>query len=1029
MVVRARLLERLGERWRVPVTVVSAPAGYGKTTLLAQALAANVAAPVGVDRWLTCVPEDTDASSLAEGLIEALARACGEADDAGGTDLPGNARGDPVRRIAEAMWQSAPTQVALVVDDVHEVAPGGAAADLLARVVRRLPANGHLVLSGRGPPPVSLARIELTGQLVRLDEHDLVLTPGELTELAAARGVPDDRLAASGGWPALAELDATRGPGAGADYVGEEVLAGVRATPRQLALLAHLGTVDDEVAAAALGEAVDLDELLAGIPLLARGDDGTWTLHGLWRSLLAREVTASDVAAARRRSAHVLRERGQPVAAVHLLLDALDDGEGRVDEGVDRGGDDLELAIVDVLGAAHPPVARDVLVRWCGRLPDAVRRRPGGRLLGAVAAGDADPAAAVRELDAAATGFRDRADATGELACLVQLGQLAWWSEDRARLVALVARVFELERSGVQPAVPLACLGRAVVADVQNDSRAVLAELDRIPPGSLNDHWQAIVSWLRSTSALHLGDARTALAAADAAVARTGDLHRPLAEGARLQARWFLGEVDAVAATLPALVELPFASGPRNYAALTASQCALAHALLGHPARAAEHLARARGAAGTPPAPLVESHLAIASAALAVATGDDDGGALLLAEHLARQPLSTGHSAAPQQRSLALMYVLLPSTRPVWDATGLGPAFSVARDLARAVAGLHDGDGLPPDVPPLPHSGVVRAHLPRRWAVELATALADIGRPDGWRLLEDLWPEARPDVVALAEHGARPVRTAARAALARLAVPPSTRLDLRLLGAPDLRRDGIHVTAPEWRRERVRSLLAYLALRGAAGRGEAADDLWPTLDAEAQSRNLRVTLTYLLRVLEPDRAPRGPSFFVRQEGNRLRLHPGGLLDVDVWAFDALADRAFEADRSGSPSAALDAALAAVELWRADPTELVGEPWALPLVERRRLRVAGLATRAGELLLAKGAVDGARALAERALAVDAWSEAAHRVVVLAHRAGGDDLGARRALGRFREVLDDLGVAPDEATLMVERLLDDRPPRVG
>ncbi|HEX5947609.1 MAG TPA: BTAD domain-containing putative transcriptional regulator, partial [Acidimicrobiales bacterium] len=673
----------------------------------------------------------------------------------------------------------------------------------------------------------------------------------------------------------------------------------------------------------------------------------------------------------------------------------------------------------------HPPVPRDVLVRWYGRLPDADRRRPGGRLLGAVAAGDADPAAAVRELDAAATGFRERAEATGELACLVQLGQLAWWSEDRAQLVALVARVFELERSGVEPAVPLACLGRALVADVQNDSRAVLAELDRIPPGSLNDHWQAIVSWLRSTSTLHLGDARTALAAADAAVARAGDLHRRLAEGARLQARWFLGEVDAVAAALPALVERTFASGPRNYSALTASQCALAHALLGHPAPAAEHLARARGAAGTPPAPLVESHLAIASAALAIATGDDDRGALLLAEHLTRQPLSTGHSAAPQQRSLALMYVLLPSTRPVWDATGLGPAFSVARDLARAVAGLHDGDGLPPDVPPLPDSGVVRAHLPRRWAVELATALADVARQDGWRLLEDLWPEARPDVVALAEHGARPVRTAARAALARLAVPPSAHLELRLLGTPELCGDGVPVTAPEWRRERVRSLLAYLVLRGGAGRGEAADDLWPTLDAEAQSRNLRVTLTYLLRVLEPDRTPRGPSFFVRQEGNRLRLQAGGHLDVDVWAFDALADRAFEADRNGSPSAALDAALAAVELWRADPTELASEPWALPLVERRRLRVAALATRAGELLLAKGAVDGARALAERALVVDAWSEAAHRVVVLAHRAGGDDLGARRALGRFREMLDDLGVTPDDATLMVERLLDDRP----
>ena len=1030
MVARERLIERLRTRWRVPVTVLSAPAGYGKTTLLAQALAANAAAPVGVDRWLTCEPDDASASSLGEGLQGALASAGQHSADVG----------DPVQRIGEAMWRWSPTQVTVVVDDVHEITAGSTAADLLARVVRGVPANGHLVLSGRGPPPLPLARIELAGRLVRLDEHDLVFTSDELDEFARVRDVAGDRVRACGGWPALAELGATAGPGASSDYVAEEVLAGARATPRQLALLAQLGPLDAELARAALGTDVELEELLAGVPLVARGSDGTCTLHGLWRSLLARELTPGEVAAARRRAARVLRGRGRPVAAVHLLLDRGADAStdvpfpGTAASAVECADvphtnldldDDLDDAIVDVLGAAHPPVARDVLSRWCDRLPERTRRSPGGRLLAAVAAGDTDPVTAATQLDAAATAFRDRGHRIGELACLVQLGQLAWWSEDRARLVALVSRVFELERTGCAAAIPLACLGRALVADVQNDAGATLDELDRIPPGSLNELWQAIVSWLRSTSSLHLGDARTARAAADAAVAKAGPSHRPLAEGARLAASWFLGDVDAVAAALPALVERTFVAGPRNLAALTASQSALAHALLGQPETASEHLARARGAAGTPPAPLVDSHLSIAAAALAVASGDEPGAALALAEHLARQPLSIGHSAAPQQRSLALLFVLLRTTRPVWDAAELGPAFSVGRDLARAVAGLRDGTGAPAEVRPLPASGIVRAHLPRRWAAELATALADGGREDGWRLLDDLWPDARPDVVALAEDASSPLRRAARTVLGRLAVPPSSPLDLRLLGIPELRREGAVVSAAEWRRERVRSLLAYLVLHGSVGRGQVADDLWPSLDAEAQSRNLRVTLTYLLRVLEPERAARAPSFFVRQDGNHLRLHAGDHLQVDVWDFDVLADRAQDADRQGFPAVALDDALSAVELWRADPTELAGEPWAVPLIEHRRLRVGALATRAGELLLAKGAVDGARALAERALTVDAWSEDAHRLVVAAHRAAGDDLAARRALGRFREALDDLGIAPDEATLMVERLLGPDP----
>ena len=266
------------------------------------------------------------------------------------------------------------------------------------------------------------------------------------------------------------------------------------------------------------------------------------------------------------------------------------------------------------------------------------------------------------------------------------------------------------------------------------------------------------------------------------------------------------------------------------------------------------------------------------------------------------------------------------------------------------------------------------------------------------------------------------LRTGARAALARLAVPPAGRLELRLLGATELRRDGAPVAAPDWRRERVRSLLAHLALHGTVSRGQVGNDLWPALDAEAQSRNLRVTLSYLLRVLEPDRPPRGASFFVRQDGNHLVLHPGDRLGVDVWTFDALAGGAREADGRGAPSAALDQALAAVELCRGEPAELAGEPWAVPLVERWRLSFAGLATRAGELLLARGAVDGALALAERALAVDPWREEAHRLVVAAHRLAGDDLAARRALGRFRSAIDDLGITPGEATLMVERLLD-------
>jgi LuxR family maltose regulon positive regulatory protein len=350
----------------------------------------------------------------------------------------------------------------------------------------------------------------------------------------------------------------------------------------------------------------------------------------------------------------------------------------------------------------------------------------------------------------------------------------------------------------------------------------------------------------------------------------------------------------------------------------------------------------------------------------------------------------------------------------------------MARDLARAVVAVRETGRLPRDTPPLPEPDVLHAHLPLAWAAELAVSAVAAGREDGRRLLDAAWPGVRSAVAELEQRAGGALRRAARDALARLAMPPSGRLELRLLGPVELARDGALVDAPDWRRERVRSLLAYLVLHGTASRSEIADALWPRLDAEAQSRNLRVTLTYLLRVLEPDRGQRDASFFVRQHGGNLSLHTGSWLTVDLWEFDAHSERAREADRRGAPAEALDHALQAVELWRGEPTELLSEPSAVSVVEPRRLQFAQLAVRAGELLLARGNVDDAHTLAERALAVDPWLEAAHRLVVAIHRATGDHMAARRALARYRDAIHELGMGPDEATLMVERLLDSVPP---
>jgi LuxR family maltose regulon positive regulatory protein len=273
-----------------------------------------------------------------------------------------------------------------------------------------------------------------------------------------------------------------------------------------------------------------------------------------------------------------------------------------------------------------------------------------------------------------------------------------------------------------------------------------------------------------------------------------------------------------------------------------------------------------------------------------------------------------------------------------------------------------------------------------------------------------VWPAARP-VVRRHAGGGGPLSRAARGALARLPVPPAGRYELRLLGPTELWCDGRPVETPEWRRERVRSLLAHLVLHRPISRERLADDLWPALDADGQSRNLRVTLSYLLRVLEPDRAERDASFMVAAHGGGLLVHAGPWLATDVWAFDDRWERATDADRRGIPSEALALMQEAVALWRGGPPELFDD-WAGPEIEERTQRLVGMAARAGELLLARGDADGARGMGQAALRVDPWADPGHAVVVAAHVAAGDRLGARRAADRYAAALAELGVGPIE-----------------
>jgi hypothetical protein len=597
----------------------------------------------------------------------------------------------------------------------------------------------------------------------------------------------------------------------------------------------------------------------------------------------------------------------------------------------------------------------------------------------------------------------------------------------------MAMRLFEMDAAGHGGAFPLVCLARALMADLASDSVAALDQLDRIPAGSLNDAWQSLVEWLRSTSLNHLGRPAEALGAADRACALAGPLFAPVVESARLQALWFLGEVDAALERFPAIVERTATTGLRNYTALVAASCCTLLAADGRPQEAARYVQRARDSASREVA-LVDVNVAIAEATMHVAHGAEPAAAAVLRDYLGRSPdVGTGLAAYPQRRSLALWYVLVPGSRPAWDGSSdLGPGFGTAHDLARALVALRADGRLPRPSPALPPPGTVRAHLPLPWATELALGHVAAGRPEGWTVLDALWPRAQVDARRLAEGRDR-VATAARTVLARLPVPPSGRLELRLLGPVELRRDGALVDAPGWGREKVRSLLAHLVVMGPVSRQRLLDDLWPALDADAQSANLRVTLAHLRRALEPGRGERDASFLVRPHGANLVLHRGEWFGADVWRFEELC-RQVEADGHGVPADApgvspdapgvssvdLDVMRRAVALWHDDPGEWASEHWALARAGDLRRSLVRLAVRAGELLLTSDAPDEARRMSAVALGADRWSDQAHHLAVAASVAVDDTRGALDAIERYRAALVDLGHRPGEAALRLGRL---------
>jgi LuxR family maltose regulon positive regulatory protein len=180
LVPRSHLFKRLQQGITGPLTLVSAPAGFGKTTLLAQRLTESGMAVA----WLSLEAEDNDPTRFLSYLIAALQMVDVQL---GATALALLRTPQPpspemvLAVLTNELIERDRSDLVLVLDDYHVIS-----AESIQRgmsfLLEHLPPHLHLVLATRADPPLPLARLRAQGQLCEVRTADLRFGAAEANE-------------------------------------------------------------------------------------------------------------------------------------------------------------------------------------------------------------------------------------------------------------------------------------------------------------------------------------------------------------------------------------------------------------------------------------------------------------------------------------------------------------------------------------------------------------------------------------------------------------------------------------------------------------------------------------------------------------------------------------------------------------------------------------------------------------------------------------------------------------------------------
>lgn len=387
-VARPALLARIGAVPDGPVTVLRAPAGFGKSSLAAHWAAAS---PVPV-AWVSLDGGDVDPLRFWRYVLTA----CRAFDPGVGMAALAELRHaapeglEPVLTTFLNDLQALDGPHVLVLDDLQVVAETPVMGQL-AWLIAHQPGSLRLILSARQEPALGLARLRARGDLVEITEADLRFTLAEVAVVIAAAGRTASTgqvqalAALTGGWPAAVRLLAVHPtppeawgaatPASLADFVAEEVLDAQPAAMRDFLLrVGVLPALTGDLCDAVTGRA-DGDATLAALErqgLFLEALDGLGTRRWFRFQRLFAE-------ALRLRATTELGTAG--LQATWAAAGAWYARQGQLEAGVDAylaaGALEPAAALVDQIVEGSSQYDGRRLIGWAAHFPvDVLRRHP-----------------------------------------------------------------------------------------------------------------------------------------------------------------------------------------------------------------------------------------------------------------------------------------------------------------------------------------------------------------------------------------------------------------------------------------------------------------------------------------------------------------------------------------------------------------------------------------------------------------------------------------------------------------------------